>query len=118
VTKIKAPKAAPRRAEEQAIEPLKNLLKRPSPPQLGDALRRNYPPAARAQGKSGEAKVRAKVEADGSISEVRIMSESSGGFGESCKKTLQQSRWSAPVSKKGTPVATWISYRCSFLVDN
>ena len=113
-TRPKIPQAPP----PPPVEALKNLLKRPSPPPLADALRRNYPAAARAQGKSGEAKVRARVDADGRIRKVRILSESSSGFGRSCEKTLEESRWSAPVSRSGEKVATWISYRCSFRVDD
>jgi TonB family protein len=99
------------------VEPLKDLLKRPVPPDLGDSLRRNYPSLARAQGKSGEAKIRARVDADGRIRVTQLVSESASGFGSSCEKTLKQSRWSAPLHHSGQAVATWISYRCSFKVD-
>lgn len=111
---------APARAPEPAgplVEPLKDLLKRPVPPDLGATLKRNYPATARAQGKSGDAKVRARVDADGQIRVTKVVSESSAGFGTSCEKTLQQSRWSAPIDRRGRAVATWINYRCNFVVD-
>lgn len=100
-----------------AVEALKDLLKRPTPPNLGDALKRNYPLSARSQGQSGEAKVRARVDADGRIRVTRLVQESSSGFGRACENTLTQSRWSPPINRKGVPVATWINYRCSFVVD-
>jgi len=112
-----AVRAAPAPPPGPRVEPLKDLLKRPVPPDLGDSLRRNYPSLARAQGKSGEAKIRARVDADGHIRITQLVSESAPGFGASCEKTLKQSRWSAPVHHSGQAVATWISYRCSFKVD-
>jgi len=108
---------APAPPQGPRIEALKDLLKRPVPPELGDSLRRNYPSTARSQGRSGEAKIRARVDADGRIRVTQLVSESASGFGASCEKTLKQSRWSAPVHHSGQPVATWISYRCSFKVD-
>ncbi len=112
------PAVVERKPSPPPIEPLKNLLKRPTPPNLKDALERNYPAGARAQGKSGEAKVRARVDADGRIRVVRVMGESAPGFGASCASTLKESQWTPPISQNGTKVGTWIGYRCSFVARN
>lgn len=107
--------AAPLPAE---VVPIKDLKKQPAPPFLGDALKRNYPSQAKQQGRSGEAKIRAKVDKNGRITVATIAMETSGGFGEACRKTLLDSRWSAPLNKEGKEVATWISYRCKFRIDD
>jgi TonB family protein len=98
--------------------PLAQLSRKPVPPPLAGALERNYPAAARKQGQGGDAKVRARVEPTGEVRQVTITSESSQGFGEACRRTLLASKWTAPLSDAGRPVATWVSYRCKFRVDN
>lgn len=116
VIKRPAQPAAPK--EVQDVVPIKDLKKRPSPPFLGDALKRNYPLQAKQQGRSGEAKIRAKVDKNGRITVATIAMESSSGFGQACRKTLLDSHWSAPLNKEGKEVATWISYRCKFRIDD
>lgn len=109
---VKAPPPPP-----EAI-PLAQLSKRPvPPPNLGGALKRNYPLDARRQGRAGEAKVQARVEPSGSIGFAKIASESENGFGAACRKTLLSSKWTAPLDRHGKPVATWVSYRCKFRID-
>lgn len=98
--------------------PLAELSRKPVPPSLGAALRRNYPRAARSLGKSGDAKVRARIETTGEIRVATISSETSAGFGEACRRTLVGSRWSAPLDKSGRPVATFITYQCKFRIDD
>jgi protein TonB len=98
--------------------PLAQLGKRPVPPALERALRQNYPARARRQGLGGEAKVRARIEPTGQVRTATIHSESSPGFGEACQRTLLTSRWSPPVDARGRPVATWVSYRCKFRIDD
>lgn len=100
------------------VVPLAQLARKPIPPALGASLKRNYPQAARRQGKSGEAKVRARIEANGNVVIALIREQSSAEFGLACQKTLKESRWSAPVDAKGRKVATWISYRCKFRIDD
>lgn len=107
---------SPKPAALEAI-PLAQLSKKPAPPDLGRALEKNFPQDARRQGKSGEAQVRARVEPSGEIRTAQVFFESSGGFGDACKKTLLESKWTAPLDRAGTPVATWVSYRCKFRVD-
>ncbi len=110
------PAAVKQSAPPEAI-PLAQLSKKPVPPDLGGALKRNYPADARRQGRAGEAKVRARVEPSGSIGFAKIASESEDGFGAACKRTLLSSKWTAPLDRSGKPVATWVSYRCKFRID-
>ena len=105
-------------APAPAAVPLAQLSRKPVPPPLAGALERNYPALARKQGQSGDAKVRARVEPTGDVRQVSIASESSQGFGEACRRTLLASKWTAPLSEAGQPVATWISYRCKFRIEN
>lgn len=97
--------------------PLSQLSRKPMPPALGAALERNYPREARALGKSGDAKVRARVESTGEIRSATVTGESSPEFGEACRRTLLGSRWSTPLDEHGKPAATWIVYQCKFRVD-
>jgi hypothetical protein len=99
------------------ILPLSRLSRRPSPPSLTRALEQNYPSAARQLGKSGDAKVRARVEASGEIRVAFVVSASSPDFGEACRRTLIGSRWSAPLDDAGRPAPTQVYYRCKFRVD-
>lgn len=97
--------------------PLSQLSRKPSPPPLTAALERNYPAAARRIGQSGDAAVRARVEANGQLRLANIVVESAPGFGDACRRTLLASQWSAPLDGTGKPVATWITYRCKFRID-
>lgn len=116
--KTPKPSVAPQKAPEPppAI-PLASLSKKPTPPDLGGALKQNYPPDARRQGRAGEAKVQARVEPSGSIGFAKVSFESEDGFGAACRKTLLASKWTAPLDRAGKPVATWVSYRCKFRID-
>ena len=112
---------AAKRAERPAppaVVPLKELSRRPEPPPLQRVLERNYPAAARSVGLSGEARVRARIEASGQVRLAQVSFESSPGFGDACRITLLESRWSGPLDRHGRPVATWVTYRCKFRVGN
>jgi TonB family protein len=109
---------APTAVPALAVEPLAQLSRKPVPPALAAALERNYPSGARRQGKSGEAKVRALIDALGRVASVTIHFESAPEFGAACKKTLLQSQWTAPLGQLGKPTATFVTYRCTFRVDD
>jgi len=94
-----------------------DLSEHPKPPALGSLLRTNYPEEARARGLAGTASVRARIDPDGVIRNARLVSESSGGFGTACRRTVLGSHWSAPRDKNGSAVATEIVYTCHFEVD-
>lgn len=98
--------------------PLSMLSRKPMPPPLENALQRNYPARARSQGQSGEAKVRARIEPNGKVTLAKVTFESSGGFGDACRSTLLASTWSTPLDARGRPVATWVTYRCKFRIDD
>lgn len=98
--------------------PLARLSRKPAPPPLAAALERNYPLDARRQGKSGEAKVRARIEPSGRVAAAELSFETSPGFGNACRTTLLASKWSPPLDDAGKPVATWVVYRCKFRAED
>jgi TonB family protein len=119
----KASMAAPRvvrppAAVESALLPAADLSRRPVPPRLDSVLKRHYPADARQRGLSGEAVVRARIDADGSVRMASISSESYAGFGEACRKTVVGSTWLPPQDRVGRPVATEVSYTCRFRVEH
>jgi hypothetical protein len=109
------PQAAP--PSPPPILPLSRLSRRPAPPPLSGALEQNYPRKARQLGESGDAKVRARVEASGEIRVAFVVAATSPDFGEACRRALIGSRWSAPLDEHGQPAATQVYYRCKFRVD-
>jgi TonB family protein len=95
-----------------------SLSRKPVPPEGMDALLVQYYPArARAQGVAGSALLRVRILADGRVGDMKIVRESDDyGFGSACTKLLQLRRWQPPLDRRGTPVATEISYLCEFEV--
>ncbi|MGE0322719.1 MAG: TonB family protein [Polyangiaceae bacterium] len=95
----------------------KDLARPPRAPGLDGTLARYYPAAARAAGISGQASVRVAIDAQGTARVLGVLGESYAGFGSACQRTVQGSRWSAPVDKDGRAVSTTLVYRCRFRVD-
>jgi protein TonB len=93
-----------------------DLSTRPVPPELTANLRDHYPAAAKARGIGGSATVRVRIEPDGRVRRVELLTESFEGFGEACRRTLTGSQWTAPRDRDGRAVATHIRYTCRFLV--
>lgn len=93
-----------------------DLSTRPVPPELTANLRDHYPAAAKARGIGGSATVRVRIEPDGRVKRVELMTESFEGFGEACRRTLVGSMWTAPRDRDGRAVATHIRYTCRFVV--
>lgn len=93
-----------------------NLSRPPKAPDLDDALAANYPSDARRAGLTGKALVRARILADGTVGPIRVMSESTAGFGAACKRTLTGSHWQPPLDANREPVITDINYTCTFAV--
>jgi protein TonB len=115
-----SPRAAPPSAPPPAApitQPLAKLSRKPVPPSLAAALERNYPSDARRLGKSGEAKVRALIDARGHATRLTVTSESSPGFGAACQKTLLQSQWTPPLGPHGEATGTFVTYRCRFQIN-
>jgi protein TonB len=95
---------------------LASLSRPPEPPDLNDALERHYPEAARKQGTPGQAVLKARISAEGQVRDMVVVSQSAAGFGDACRATLRESKWSPPLDKDGQPVSTFISYTCRFEV--
>lgn len=93
-----------------------DLSARPVPPELTQNLRDHYPAAAKARGVGGSATVRVRIEPDGRVRRVELMTETFEGFGEACRRTLVGSQWTAPRDRDGRAVATHIRYTCRFVV--
>jgi protein TonB len=93
-----------------------DLSQVPQAPDLASMLERYYPPDARRQGLSGKAVIRARIMPDGALRELKVVNESSPGFGAACRQTLQGSRWTPPLDRSGTAVSTYINYACRFEV--
>ena len=100
------------------MTPLRDLARKPRPPPLDAALRRNYPADHRRRGVEGQAEVRVLITADGRVGQTDVLSESGAGFGRACRDTLLGTRWSQPVSQEGRPVNTLLTYRCRFKVGD
>lgn len=119
-----APAAATSASPARAVPPASpvpvvdaaDLSSRPVPPELGGNLREHYPAAAKTRGIGGSATVRARIEPDGRVRRVELVAESSEGFGDACRRTLQGSLWSAPRDREGRAVATYVRYTCRFVV--
>jgi periplasmic protein TonB len=110
--------AAPRitAAEAPRFVPAANLSRPPRAPGLDADLERNYPAEARRTGVSGTAVLRVEILPDGRVGKVERVSESFGGFGEACTRTVRAGKWQPPLDKDGRPVSTQITYTCRFEV--
>ena len=106
----------PSPAKAAPVVALASLSRPPEPPDLNDALERHYPDAARKQGTPGQAVLKARITPDGQVRDMVVVSQSAAGFGDACRATLRESRWSPPLDHDGQPVATFISYTCRFEV--
>ncbi len=98
--------------------PPRDLSRRPSPPALGGALQRNFPPGARRRGIAGVAVVSLRVGPTGDVDQIRVQSESvSGqGFGQACVTTVSGSRWTPALNAQGNPAPARVRFRCEFRV--
>ncbi len=99
---------------------LGNLSNRPKPlTSLDSLLQKNYPRIARLQGVEGKVVASVKILPNGKVGSVRVRSESVKGykFADACRRTLRASRWSSPTDKTGRPVATQISFSCTFQTE-
>jgi len=95
---------------------LASLSRPPEPPDLNDALEQHYPDAARKQGTPGQAVLKARITHEGQVRDLVVVSQSAPGFGDACRATLRESKWSPPLDRDGRPVSTFISYTCRFEV--
>lgn len=65
---------------------------------------------------TGKSTVRMRIEPDGSVGSVRVVSESvpGKGLGDLCRDVARKSRWEPPRDARGRPVSTWIPFTCGF----
>ena len=57
------------------------------------------------------------IEGDGRVGEIQVLSESSPGFADACRRTLRGSLWGEPLGRDGRPVRTRLAYRCRFRIE-
>ncbi|MEM9071587.1 MAG: energy transducer TonB [Myxococcota bacterium] len=101
-----------------------NLSREPGPysgarADLAQCITRNYPDQARTSGVEGRVDVTLRIQPSGRIARVRVGRESPGGYGFArvCQRCYRGLRpWSAPLDRRGEPVATDISAFCGFTV--
>jgi TonB family protein len=100
------------------VVPVADLGRPPKMPVGLDALiERFYPRAARAQAIEGKARVRLRIDANGSARILSVADDGTHGFGDSCRQVLRAApRWEPPVDRNGRPVATEINFTCNFEV--
>lgn len=96
-----------------------DLSKRPSPPSAAydSYLYRNFPQEARSRGIGGTAVVSLVIGADGKPKNIRVRRENPEGFGFGavCARMFRAGpSWTPPRDKDGKPVATRISFECTF----
>lgn len=91
-----------------------DLKRPPEPPPLQAELERQYPPDARRAGRTGEARLRARVRSDGGLDRIRVIAATIPSFGEACQRVLRPSRWTPPLDRAGNACATEITYVCRF----
>jgi TonB family protein len=96
-----------------------DLSRRPSPRgDLNALLQRHYPARARQLGIEGHVVLRFRILPDGSVTRVRVRSESppDQGFAEACRRTIELAQWEPPLAVDGSAVATDVSFECEFVV--
>lgn len=98
-----------------AIRDLSQPPAAPSRDRLVELIRRLYPTELRNLSIEGTARVHLRIGADGSVSRVRMRSESHEGFGAACVQVLQEAgAWARPLDRDGNPVATEVNFDCNF----
>ena len=101
-----------------STEAFASLSRRPEPPDISRLLENNFPSKARTQGREGRALIKLKIDASGTATVIKTLSDSDPdlGFGAACSKTLNGTKWSPPIGRKGNPVATYVEYSCNFRI--
>ncbi|MBK8173497.1 MAG: TonB family protein [Sandaracinaceae bacterium] len=104
------------------IVPVSDLSRRPTPPSMDRmiaTLARNYPRDARDEGIAGTAVARMQISPDGRLSRIRIVSGNEHGFGDACRRSLQEmGAWSPPLDRNGQPVTTEVTFECGFTIND
>ena len=95
-----------------------DLSRQPIPPALKAKLEKFYPKKARQERVEGSADARLYIGPDGKPARIRILTEDplGQGFGDACKRALQNEKWKPPLDKDGKPVTTRVTFRCGFTI--
>jgi TonB family protein len=86
------------------------------PPQLVTFVEATYPPQAQASGLTADVLLRLRVEANGSVSEVEVLSPAGHGFDEAAVEAARRFVFS-PALVNGKPVAVKIPFKYSFTLS-
>ena len=95
----------------------RDLSRSASPPHLDSLVQRNFPAAAKIARVGGTVTVSALIQADGTPTDIRVISVSPSGrgFGETCSRTVHEGpNWRPQLNQHGTPVASRERYTCHF----
>lgn len=86
-----------------------------APRRLGEC-EAEYPPLARSQGIEGRVRLRLRIEADGRVGKVELLSGVGSGLDEAAMHAMRRCRFSpAKVAKE--PVTTEITYTYAFVIE-
>ena len=100
---------------------LASLARKPAPPGgLDVLLQRGYPTRARVQGVEGRVVTRLRILPNGRIGRIDVIEESPSGFdfASACREMLQHAPpWVAPLDRDGTPVASDVTFTCTYEVN-
>ncbi len=98
-----------------AIRDLSHPPDAPPRARLAELIQRFYPSELRNLTIEGTARVHLRIGADGSVSRVRVRSESHEGFGAACVHVLQEAgAWGHPIDRQGNPATTEVNFDCGF----
>jgi outer membrane biosynthesis protein TonB len=95
----------------------RDLSREALPPDLSPLVERNFPQIARMYRVEGRVIVSALLDENGVPSDVRVdsVTPEGKGFGEACARTVHQGpKWRPKLNRDGRPVATSVTYTCSF----
>jgi len=81
-----------------------------------EPLRPAYPPGLRALGLEGVVEARVAVLADGSVGAAQLVESSHDAFLAATREALHGARF-APARRDGRPVASWVTLRVRFRLD-
>lgn len=100
---------------------LASLARKPAPPGgLSELLQRGYPTRARVQGVEGRVVTRLRILPNGRLGRIEIIEESPSGFdfASACRAMLERApAWVPPLDRDGTPVASDVTFTCTYEVN-
>jgi protein TonB len=75
-----------------------------------------YPPQLRALGLEGDVAARVVVRADGSVGGAQLVASSDEAFTAAVREALERARFE-PARREGRPVASWVTLRLRFRLE-